>query len=425
MKKAVLVQRNEPESEEYRNSSRLQELKELAESAGYLVVDEVTQTKNPDRNYQIGRGKADELSRIVAETGANKIIFYNQLSIMQIYNISQTCRCETIDKFHLILEIFATKAKTKRAKYQVELAKLHYELPKAKTIVSLLKKKERPGFMGLGSYEDSYEKDIKNRISRLRNELGRMQKDYENLRTTRHNKGFSIVALAGYTNAGKSTLFSEMVDENVEVENRLFTTLSPTTRSFQVNGRKLLLTDTVGFIEDLPHWLIDAFKSTLDEIFLADVILLVVDVSEPVEIIKKKLVACHDTLWEQIEDAPIIAVLNKVDRISEEDLVCRISEIEYLTPNPIIISASEGTGIETLKQKIFSYLPVWKRKDLQLPISDSGMSIASWLFDEGIVHNIKYTDRILVDVEARDEVINKAKAVERELHAYGHPKNQL
>ena len=411
MKRVILVQRNENTSDESKNIRQLIELQDLARSANYKVVGDVTQTRGPDRKYQIGRGKVEELALIVEELGADGIIFSNRLSTTQTYNISETCKCEVIDKFQLILEIFAKRATTKRSKLQVELAKLKYELPKAKAIVSLLKKDERPGFMGLGSYEDSYEQDIKSRISRIRKELASVQKDNESLRIKRHEHGLSIVALAGYTSAGKSTLFNALVDENVHVDEMLFTTLMPTTRALNICGRRVLLTDTVGFIEDLPHWMVDAFRSTLNEIFLADIILLVVDASESPDIMRQKLVTSHDTFWEQIEGVPIITVLNKVDRITEDELEERLENIGYLAPDPVAVSAKDCVNFEELKMKIYHSLPKWRRETLSLPMSKYGMSIVSWLFDEGIIHNINYGDQITVDFEARDEIIQKAKSI--------------
>ena len=412
MKRVILVQRNEPTNDESKNIRKLIELQDLARSANYKVVGDVTQTRRSDRKYQIGRGKVEELALMMEELGADGIIFSNQLSTTQIYNISETCKCEVIDKFQLILEIFARRATTKRSKLQVELAKLQYELPKAKAIMSLLKKEERPGFMGLGSYEDSYEQDIRSRINRIRKELESVQKDNESLRIKRHEYGFSIVSLAGYTSSGKSTLFNALVDEDVPVEDMLFTTLLPITRALNIRGRRVLLTDTVGFIEDLPHWMIDAFRSTLNEIFLADVILLVVDASESPDIIRQKLVTSHDTFWEQIEGVPIITVLNKVDRITEDELQKRLENVGYLAPNPVTVSAKNGLGFDELKMEIYRQLPKWKRDTVSLPMSEYGMSIVSWLFDEGIVHNINYKDRIIVDFEARDEIIKKARGIE-------------
>jgi GTP-binding protein HflX len=413
MKRVILVQRNEPSNDELKNIRKLMELQDLARSANYKVVGDVTQTRRPDRKYQIGRGKVEELALMRGELGADKIIFSNQLSATQIYNISETCKCEVIDKFQLILEIFAKRATTKRAKLQVELAKSQYELPKAKAIVSLLKKEERPGFMGLGSYEDSHEQGIRSRINRIRKELASVQKDNESLRIKRHEHGFSIVALAGYTSAGKSTLFNALVDEDVHVEDMLFTTLLPITRALNISGRCVLLTDTVGFIEDLPHWMIDAFRSTLNEIFLADVILLVVDASESPDIMRQKLVTSYDTCWRQIKGVHIITVLNKIDRITENELKEQLENIGCLAPNPVVISAKNGLGFDELKMEIYRQLPKWKRDTVSLPMSEHGMSIVSWLFDEGIVHNINYKDRIIVDFEARDEIILKARIIEK------------
>lgn len=413
MERVILVQRRDPKADEDREKRRLIELRELARAGGYEVAGEVTQVRYPDKRYQIGKGKVEELASLVKELGIEKIIFYNKLSTTQIYNISETCQCRVIDKFQLILEIFATRATTHRAKLQVELARLEYELPKARSIVSLLKKEEKPGFMGLGGYEDSYERDIKARISRIRNELKRAQKDSESLRIFRHERGFSLVALAGYTNAGKSTLFNTLVEEGVQVENMLFTTLSPTTRGLNIHGRRFLLTDTVGFIEDLPHWMVDAFKSTLEEIFLADVILLVVDASEPPEVIRQKLVTCHDTLWENIEGVPIITVFNKTDIISEDELEQRLERTAYLAPNPVAVSGKMGIGLEGLKDEVYRHLPKWRRATISLPMSEESASFVSWLFDEGLVHSVDYSDHILVDFEARDEVLSRARAFER------------
>jgi GTP-binding protein HflX len=414
MKRVILVQRNEPTNGESKDIRKLMELQDLAISANYKVVGDVTQTRRPDRKYQIGRGKVEELALVREELGADKIIFSNQLSATQIYNISETCKCEVIDKFQLILEIFARRATTKRAKLQVELAKLQYELPKAKAIVSLLKKEERPGFMGLGSYEDSHEQSIRSRINRIQKELASVQKDNESLRIKRHEHGFSIVALAGYTSAGKSTLFNALVDEDVHVSDMLFTTLLPITRALNIHGRRVLLTDTVGFIEDLPHWMIDAFRSTLNEIFLADVILLVVDASESPDLTGQKLVTSYDTLWEQIKGVPIITVLNKIDMITEDELKEQLENVGYLAPNPVAVSAKDGLGFDELKMEIYRQLPKWKRDTVSLPMSEYGMSIVSWLFDEGIVYNINYRDRIVVDFEARDEIILKARIVEKD-----------
>ncbi|WFN35284.1 GTPase HflX [Methanogenium sp. S4BF] len=409
MKKIIVVQRNDQNADPATNSRKLSELKELAHAADYVVVGTFVQTRYPDRKYQIGRGKVDELAELVESLDAEKVIFNNPLSMPQIYNISEMCKCEVIDRFQLILEIFAARATTRRAKLQVELARLQYELPKIRALNFLVKKKERQGFMGLGGYDDSCEQDIKGRIARIRAELLQEGIGSESQRIFRHERGFSLVALAGYTNAGKSTLFQSLVEEETVVRDMLFTTLSPTTRALTVHNRKMLLTDTVGFIEDLPHFMVDAFRSTLDEIFLADVILLVVDMSDPVDIIRQKLAVSHDIFWKRTEGAVIVTALNKADLLPDEELQEKRELIRDLAPAPVMISAQSGEGLTELKQLLFEMLPPWEQCRISIPLSKESISMVSWLYDEGIVHSIEYGDSILMEIEARDEIIQKVK----------------
>ncbi|MFA7185927.1 MAG: GTPase HflX [Victivallales bacterium] len=411
----MLVKRDTPGSDPERNENLFSELRELAKAAGYLPVEKLSQVRHPDRKYNLGRGKVEELAEFVQIRGAEIVIFYNRLSTTQIHNISEICGCRVIDRFQLILEIFAKRATTHRSKLQVELAKLKYELPRARATVSLLKKEEKAGFMGLGGYEDSYEQDLKKRISRIEKELKSAEIDDEALRVYRRKQGLSLISLAGYTNAGKSTLFNTLVKENAITMDMPFTTLVPMTRALDLGGRKALLTDTVGFIEELPHWLVDAFKSTLDGIFLSDIILLVVDVSENPELVRQKLDTCHDTLWDRIGGVPIITVLNKIDLISSEALEALLDKIGHLAPNYVFVSAKEGTWLPELKDEIRQHLPEWESCTLSLPNSSEGMSVLSWLYEEGIVHKVDYGERILVDYEARTEIIYRAKAFEMEL----------
>jgi GTP-binding protein HflX len=409
--RVILVKRTSPNADFEREEYLFQELRELAKAAGYIPVRELTQVRFPDSRYQLGRGKIEELAELVESTGAEKVVFYNRLSTMQLFNISEICGCPVIDKFQLILEIFAKRATTHRSKLQVELARLRYEVPRARAVVSLLKKEERAGFMGLGDYEESYEQDLKKRIARIQSELESAEKDDESLRAFRHRKGFSLISLAGYTNAGKSTLFNAIVNESVEAKDMLFTTLVPTTRALDLGGRKALLTDTVGFIEDLPHWLVDAFKSTLNEIFLSDLILLVVDISEKPEMILQKLSTAHDTLWDRIQGVPVITILNKTDLLDESELDSIMEKIGYMAPNPVFVSAKEGSGMTALKAEIIKHLPAWTSCSFSLPNSEKGMSILSWLYEEGIVHKVEYGERIMVDYEARIEIISRAQGL--------------
>lgn len=404
MKGAILVKRIDRGTE-----GGLEELEELALSAGYEVLAKVTQARTPDKAYAIGRGKAEEVAALVDELKPEKVIFDERLSAVQAYNLSKLCKVEVIDRFNLILEIFANRARTREAKLQVELARLIYERPKARMKVTLAKRGEQPGFRGLGRYQaDVYESEITGRIAKIQAELEVTRKRQHETRKQRKEKGFDLVALAGYTNAGKSTLMNALVGESVAAKDQLFTTLAPTTRLLEIGQRKALLTDTVGFIKDLPHFMVEAFRSTLEEIYLADLIILVVDASEPPEALVEKLVTCHDTLWEEMGPVPVITALNKCDLISREELDERKRAIVHLAPHPVAISAKTGEGLDELKKKVGKYLPKWTFAEVVLPHTEDGLSTLSWLHDNAVVHHVKYDGgHIKVSVEARESVLKR------------------
>ncbi len=403
-----------------------EEIRELARAAGYAVAAEVTQTRKEDPATCLGEGKAEELARVVEATEATTVLFDNRLGPYQTFNLGNILPdgVELMDRFRLILEIFGQRANTKKAQLQVELAELRYELPRAEAKVSLARRDERPGFMGLGEYDESREEDIKKQISNIRAELDRIEETDEHRREQRRESGFDLVALAGYTNAGKSTLLRRLatdldVDENddlhpdldptAESEDRLFTTLGTTTRRMETDRRDVLLTDTVGFISDLPHWLVESFKSTLSEVYRADLVLLVVDVSDPIEEIRERLVTSHDTLYERNE-APIVTVLNKVDRVSEAELERKRQALSSLAPNPVAVSATEALGIEELKARIDRELPPFERERLVLPMCDDAMSLVSWVHDNAHVEDVDYGEQVTISFEARPSVIERARA---------------
>ncbi|MFA9424645.1 GTPase HflX [Natronorubrum sp. A-ect3] len=408
------------------------EIRELAEAAGYTVVGEITQSRRADAALQLGEGKAEALAEEVVATDATTVIFDNRLGPYQTYNLGQLLPdgVEVIDRFTLILEIFGQRAQTRKAQLQVELAELRYELPRAEAKTSLAKREEHPGFMGLGEYDESREQDIKNQISRIRDELEQIEQTEEQRRERRRDSGFDLVALAGYTNAGKSTLLRQLADdlaveENVglhpdldptaESQDKLFTTLGTTTRRADIEPRDVLVTDTVGFISDLPHWLVESFKSTLDSVYRADLVLLVVDVSEDVDEIHEKLVTCHDTLYERNE-APIVTVLNKIDKIDDEDLEEKRAALSALAPNPVMVSAKSGTNIDVLLERIDAELPEWQEERLLLPMTDETMSVVSWIHDNANVDDVTYGDEdVIVEFEARPAVISQARSRATEL----------
>jgi GTP-binding protein HflX len=364
------------------------------------VVGSLEQVRKRDSRYQIGRGKARELADLVKETGAEKTIFDNDLTPYQAYNLAKETGVMAIDRFQLILEIFSRRASTYEAELQIQLATLRYELSRAKERVKLARMEEQPGFMGLGKYEvDIYFEAVKRQISSVKEKLEKKHEERQLHRTRRDELGFSSISLAGYTNAGKSSLFNVLTEETVPVDDALFTTLSTTTRAVQFSKRKVLLTDTVGFIDRLPLKLVKAFHSTLEETTLSDVIILVVDVSEPEEEIERKLSCSLDTI-QQIgaTGIPVVTALNKIDLLDEDELQRKTECLKEHAPNPVQISALHGTNIASLKQQIVGYLESFVEVSFSVKISDDSMSLVSELFERAHVQNIEYEGEVVKGV---------------------------
>lgn len=407
-------------------SPTFDEIRNLSRAAGYEVVEHIGQTRKEDPAYGFGKGQVEDIAERAAALDVDALVVDNRLGPYQTYNIGQELPpgVEVIDRFTLILEIFANRASTRKAQLQVELAELRYELPRASAKASLAKRDEHPGFMGLGEYDESRERDIKSRISRIRDELDQIAEDEANWRAKRRESGFELVALAGYTNAGKSTLLRRLANEldidsnkglhddlepTAESKDRLFTTLGTTTRNATIDGRDVLVTDTVGFIRDLPHWLVESFRSTLEQVYHADLVLLVADISEPLPEIREKLVTCHDTLYERNE-APIVTVFNKTDELSSTELEHRLDALTDIAPNPIPISAIEGTGIDELSHRISQELPARQTERLVIPMTDDTMGVISWIHDNADVQDVVYADsQAVITFRAKEPTIKRAR----------------
>ena len=350
------------------------------------------QVRKRDPSYQIGRGKTTELADLAKATGAEKIVFDNELTPIQAYNLAKITGLVVIDRFQLILEIFSIRASTYEAELQIQLATLRYELSRAKERVKLAKIEEQPGFGGLGKYEvDVYFETVKRQITSTKEKLKKKQEERQLHRIRRTELGFSSISLAGYTNAGKSSLFNVLAEEAVTVDNALFTTLSTTTRAVQFSKRKVLLTDTVGFIDHLPLKLIKAFHSTLEETIFSDVIILVVDLSEPEKDIERKLTCCLDTI-KQIgaSGIPVVTALNKIDLLDEDELKRKIEYMNERAVNPVHISTLTKTNVDLLKQKITRYLECFVETSFSVKINDESLSLVSELFNRAHVQNIEY-----------------------------------
>ncbi len=352
------------------------------------------QIREPDPKYQIGKGKAEELAQSVKDLAAEKVIFDNPIKSVQAYHLSKLAGVEVIDRFHLILEIFARRASTTEAKLQIELAKSRYELPRAREKVRLAKLGEQPGFMGLGAYEvDVYYETIQRQVHTIQAKLKRIRGKRQLHRARRLELGFPLVSLAGYTGAGKSCLFNALAEEFVPVDTGLFTTLSTTTRVVNLSGKRVLLTDTVGFIDRLPLTLIEAFHSTLEETIFSDLILLVVDVSEPLSEIERKLSVCSDTIQTiGASGIPVVTALNKIDLVSHDELQSKVEALRGMASNSVPISALYKTNVTQLQEEMTKRLRNYVQAAFSIPATSESLSFLSWLFNRADVRSLTYTE---------------------------------
>jgi GTP-binding protein HflX len=330
----------------------LEELRELLRTAGVQPVGELVQRRPaPDPRTYVGKGKLAELKRTVAETGAESLVVDDDLDPSQQRRLEDELRLRVVDRTQLILDIFAQHAVTAEGKLQVELAQLEYNLPRMRGMWQHL---ERLGG-GIGTRgpgESQLETDrrlARRRIGVLKDRLRRLQRGRETQRKTRRGSETPVVALAGYTNAGKSTLLNALTGAEVSVDDRLFETLDPTTRGFEHAGRRYLLTDTVGFIRRLPHQLVEGFAATLEETLLSDLVLHVADSSAPDERLDDTIAAVESVLGEiGGSELPVELVLNKVDEVDP----LRRRRLANRFPGAVQISARTGEGLEELRARI-------------------------------------------------------------------------
>jgi GTP-binding protein HflX len=391
----------------------LAELKELLRTAGVATAGEATQQRpQPDPDRYFGRGRLEELKREIKAAGANLVACDDELAPRQERNLEAALGVPVIDRTAVILDIFADHAHSAEGKLQVELAQLEYNMARMRGLWTHLERlgagRMDGGIGTRGPGESQIETDrrlARNRISALRRRLRQSEKNRGVMRARRDSSSLPRVALAGYTNAGKSTLLNALTGAEVEVRDRLFHTLDPTTRNFELSGRDYLLTDTVGFIEKLPHQLVEAFKATLEETILADLILHVVDASAPEERRLADMQAVDEVLEEiGAGEKPRLLVFNKIDLLGEEAR----EETELDHPEAVLISATAELGLDQLRERIeAAFEETLTEVELLIPYSEGGRLHEL----HEVAGNLERTDRA-------DGVLVHAKVPVAEMHRF-------
>jgi len=391
----------------------LAELKELLRTAGVATAGEATQQRpQPDPDRYFGRGRLEELKAQIGACDANLVACDDELAPRQERNLEAALGVPVIDRTAVILDIFADHAHSAEGKLQVELAQLEYNMARMRGLWTHLERlgagRMDGGIGTRGPGETQIETDrrlARNRIAALRRRLVDLEQNRGVMRAQRDRSSLPRVALAGYTNAGKSTLLNALTGAEVGVGDRLFHTLDPTTRTLELSGRDYLLTDTVGFIEKLPHQLVEAFKATLEETVQADLILHVVDASEPEQ---RRLIDMRavDAVLEEIGtgEKPRLLVLNKADLLDEDAR----EQVRLAHPDAVLVSAVEGEGLEALRERVeAAFEETLTEVELLVPYAEGGR-----------LHELHEVAGDLERTEREDGVLVHAKVPIAELHRF-------
>ena len=382
-------------------STNIEEIVSLLDTLHVKVVKEYVQRKAPHPSSYLGPGKIEEISEEVKNIDPDMIVVNDWLKPSQHHFLEMKFQKECVDRTGVILRIFSEHAYTPEAIAQVQLARLRYEQPFLREWVHKAKSGERPGFLAGGAYAtDAYYEHARTHIKKIESRLEELSRKREVKRSRRHEEGFTLVSLAGYTNAGKSALMNALCSSEVEVSSQLFSSLSTTTRRVIGVKGKVLAIDTVGFIKDLPPDLIDAFKSTLEEVFFADLILLTYDASEDDDSIRTKLWTSLDILLPSMGDGHILVVGTKVDKMTSE----RVARVEQMVrtlvgPREVVMSSSiSGYGLDLIRERISEVRGHTQGFQIILPLTDSSYSLMSKL------HNVAEVSHRIEDGQLRADI---------------------
>ena len=387
---------------------RLNELRELSITAGAVVVGQFSQSRRaPDMATYIGPGKVEDLKAEVASTGADLVIFDDELTPTQQRNLGEALQLTVLDRTQLILDIFAQRARTREGKLQVELAQLNYLLPRLSSLYTKFER-QQGGIGGRGPGETKLESDrrrVRERIALMGRELEEVKEQRSQQRQMRHKLPFPTCALVGYTSAGKSTILNLLSGAEVLADQMLFSTLDPTTRRVVLpeGGWSVLMTDTVGFIRNLPHHLIAAFRGTLEEVHQADFLIHVVDAGHPER--DRQMRAVHEVLQElDADDKPTITVFNKADTVRD---AYQLRELVANMPNSCSLSALRREGIPDLMDRMAATLrSLLASVILEVPYDRS--DLVALCYESGKVHSVDYApDKIVVRADIAKDLAGR------------------
>ena len=397
---------------------RVAEVEELADTAGFDILYEILQEKRyPDPTYFVGKGKLEELKEILIESPVEALLINGEIEPGQHFTIENQLKVEVVDRVKIVLNIFTKRAHSKESQLQVEKAKLKYEMPFLREWIHNAKAGEHPGFLGGGEYAINVYYDlIRKRMKKIDIDLKTMKEDQALRRHQRKKKGFYLVCLAGYTNAGKSSVMKRLTGECVIIENKMFSTLSTTTRKMENIKKDVLLTDTIGFLENLPHFMMESFRNTIEDIFNADMVLLVLDSSDEMPELKRKLKTSKGILLPDIDPNNIIVVLNKTDLLKfgmkeRIDLV----KAEFPQSEIVLSSVVENYGLDVLRSKILEKFTYPIELNFEAPQSGELQSLLSGLYDISDVNSIEYGPKTIVSIrckaDARDRIAKQVVAL--------------